>query len=213
MTQPTATYTLALDPDQAALLADLLGNTDIAFDPVEDMISIPASGPQSKAVTGARGNEFVHALQVFAANTGGVPSAPDLKPFADMNAASRAALLGIAATACSWEEVQGHLTLIILDDGAWSRFRALHPEAFNPPPQTLPPPAAWYFVQIPAPTVEAVRQLVTSAGGTFFPEKHRRRPWCRCGCFAVGNSGQDVRTFQARAGPVVALTTLQICSL
>ena len=41
----------------------------------------------------------------------------------------------------------------------------------------------------------------------------RRPPWCRCGCFAVENSGRDVRTFQAWAGPVVALTTLQICSL
>ena len=41
----------------------------------------------------------------------------------------------------------------------------------------------------------------------------RRRFWCRCGCFAVGNSGQDVRTFIAWAGPVVALTLLQIYSL
>ena len=190
MTKTTATYTLTLDPDQATLLAELLGDTNIPFDPVQDMISIPASGFRSKIVTGARGDEFVRTLQNFATHTGGLPSATDLKPFAKMTAANRAVLLSIAATACSWEEVQGRLILVTIDDNTWNQFRTSHPEAFYPPPQTQPPSTAWYFVEIPAPTVKTVQQLVTSAGGTFFPEKHVVARWH--GDFIAAFTPQDL---------------------
>ena len=190
MTKTTATYTLTLDPDQATLLAELLGDTNITFDPVQDMISIPASGFRSKIVTGARGDEFVRTLQNFATLTGGLPSTTDLKPFAKMTAANRAALLSIAATACSWEEIQGRLILVTIDDNTWNQFRTSHPEAFYPPPQTQPPSTAWYFVKIPAPTVKTVQQLVTSAGGTFFPEKHVVARWH--GDFIAAFTPQDL---------------------